>query len=391
MSLKSKIISLLAIKDLYSRILVRIIIKLKFFFKLPPVYPYEHSYAFDQDTQRIVDQLKADIPDEERGDSLTFNKQGTNIVKREEAGVHVSRIINRIIPYQSPNNLLSSDIEKLGYIQLPKKNLNGQQIIDIREYLDRQKVYPSHIAILAIEKPQDINAVKDKSNFGSYDLSTSVLAPHVAEIISDPDIINLMADYFGCLPAISGVNLFWSFVKDGKSRGVQRFHRDVDDYKSCTMFVNLTDTKEDDGAHCYIEKTHSIERLKSIFKEERNDDFPSDLNPFGRRITAEDLFQLPLHGYSFERIYDHFLKEHMIPLYGEKGSVILTDNYGIHRGLPAKNDRLILWVSYALTATQVPISEGAKSQRRVKYEKLRHRIPDTKMNRYVLRNIVDFS
>jgi len=389
-----KIRFLREINTLYSYILLRGHVKIRSALKLPPLYPYEETYFLDEGTQRIVDQLKTAIPDHERGDNPSFNKNWKSIGEREETAKRISRQIRQIVPNTpSPinGNWLGS-IRDVGYGSLEHKNLEPKKVDTIVAYLNEQKVYPSHVAHFSVEKPKAKNIIKKNYTFGSYDMQTIIRAPYVAEMLCDGEMISSIAEYFGCLPTISSVNLFWAFAsKDGKSRGPQRFHRDVDDYKTCTMFINLTDTKEDEGAHCYIEKTHTLERLKTIFPESRNDDLENDLNPYKRRLTPEDLFQLPLNGYGSDKLYQHFLKEHMVNLYGERGMLLITDNYGIHRGVPSKNsDRLILWVSFALTATHTQSAE-VKPQKRIPYARINDRIEDNKVNRYVLRNVVDFS
>jgi len=389
-----KIRFLREINTLYSYILHRSYVKIRSVFKLPPLYPYEETYRLDKGTQQVVDQLQKAIPDQERGDNPAFNKNWKSIAEREETAKRISGQIKQALPERPTHTNADwlNSIKDVGYGRLEHKNLSQQQVDSIVSYLNEQKVYPSHVAHFSVEKPQTKEIIKKKSSFGSYDMETIISAPYVAEMLSDPEAISLIADYFGCLPTISSVNLFWAFGNsDGKSRGPQRFHRDVDDYKTCTMFINMTDTKEDEGAHCYIEKTHTLERLKTIFPESRNDDLLEDLNPYKRRIIAEDLFQLPLNGYSFDKLYQHFFKEHMVNLFGQRGMVLITDNYGIHRGVPSKNsDRLILWVSFALTATHTQSAE-VKPQKRIAYAKIKGRIEDNRINRYVLRNVVDFS
>jgi len=389
-----KIRFLKEINTLYSYIFSRAYVKARSFLKLPPLYPYEENYRLDEGTQHIIDQLQRTIPDGQRGDNPSFNKNWKSIAEREETAKQISSQIKKLTPETGASadaNLLSS-IKDAGYTKLEQKNFNAAQVDKIIAYLNDKKVYPAHVAHFSVEKPKAKDIIKKNNTFGSYDMQTIIQAPYVAEMIADPEMIGLITDYFGCLPTISSVNLFWAFSSsDGKSRGPQRFHRDIDDYKTCTMFINLTDTKEDEGAHCYIEKTHTLDRLKTIFPGSRNDDLPQDLNPFKRRVTPEDLFQLPLNGYSFDKLYEHFLKEHMVHLYGPKGNVLITDNYGIHRGLPSKNnDRLILWVSFALTATHTQSAE-VKPQKRIAYAMVNGRIANNEINRYVLRNVIDFS
>ncbi len=382
------------INTLYSYILLRSYVKLRTMLRLPPLYPYENSYVLDAETQRIVGQLQDAIPAGQRGDNPNFNKNWKSIEEREKTAVVISGAISQILPQKpSEGNAQWLDaIKNIGYGRLAHKNLTKPQVDEIVAYLNQQKVYPAHVAHFAVEKAKSKEAVKRNSSFGSYDMQTIIKAPYVAELLTDPEVMGSIADYFGCLPTISSVNLFWAFAaSDGKSRGPQRFHRDVDDYKTCTMFINLTDTTEDEGGHCYIEKSHTLEALKSIFIDAKNDDLADDLNPYKKRIAPEDFFQLPLNGYSFDKLYEHFFKKNMVNLHGERGMVLITDNYGIHRGVPSKrNDRLILWVSFSLTATHTQ-SAHLKPQQRTAYSQIKNRINNSQINRYVLRDVVDFT
>ncbi len=392
--LPKKIRFLLEINTLYSYIFHRILVKIRTRFKLPPIYPYEDIYSFDTETQKILDQMKQAIPDHERGDNPAFNKNWKNVFDREDIAERVSSHIKQIagnINIEATPAALTS-LKDIGYVRLSHKNLNPDNVAQILHYLNHQKVYPSHIAHFAIQKPMAKEIIKKNHPFGSYDMQTILKAPFMAQLLSDKDVIGTITNYFGCLPTVSSINLFWSFTSsDGKAHGPQRFHRDIDDHKTCTMFINLTDTSEIEGAHCYVEKTHTYNRLKEVFSDSLNDNFPEDLNPFQKRLAPEDFFRLPLNGYSFDKLYDHFFRNHMVNLHGPAGTVLITDNYGIHKGMPPRNhDRLILWVSYALSVTHT-VSASVKLQKRAAYSEIKDRIENNKINRYVLRNVIDFS
>jgi hypothetical protein len=394
LNISKKISYLVQLKTLYSYIFHRALVKVRNTARLAPLYPYEDVYKFDQETERILEDLKKTIPDHLRGDNPAFNKNWKDVFEREETAKKIGAKIQAVTGPAGfsvdPSN--PAALRNQGYLRLQSKNLSVEKVDEIVRFLDAQKVYPSHVAHFSLQKPQSKEEVKKSQPFGSYDVETILKTPYIAGLLSDPEVVGTIADYFGCLPTVSSVNLFWSFASpDGKPRGPQNFHRDIDDYKTCTMFINLTDTKEDEGAHCYVEKTHTHDRLKEVFVDAKNDSLPSDLNPWNRRIAPEDLFALPLNGYSFEKLYTHFFKDRMVPLYGQRGSVLITDNYGIHRGVPSKQkDRLILWISFALTATHT-ISAEVKLQKRVPYAELKNHVQDNKINRYVLRNVIDFS
>lgn len=381
-------------KNMYSYIWHRMLVKARSLMGFAPLYPYEDSYRFDAGVENILAQIREAVAPADRGDNPAFNKNWTDVYERESKARDISACIRKIAGGWPADIETSNarEIRDVGYTRFDRKKLSPANVDEMVRYFDRQKVYAAHVAHFALKPAQTREQVKQTSAFGSYDLETILQAPYVARMLSDRDVIGNIADYFGCLPTISSVNVFWSFAsEDGKPRGPQNFHRDVDDVRTCTMFMNLTDTMPNEGAHCYIRRTHTIDQLKSIFDDRKNDTLPEAMNPWGRRIRPEDFFSLPLNGYSFEQLYEHFFADQFDYIYGERGSVVTTDNYGIHRGVPVRvSDRLILWVSFALTATHAQ-SAKVKLLKRVDYADVRGQIEDTPVNRYVLRNIVKFS
>lgn len=392
--LSKKFRFLLEISTLYSYIFHRALGKIRTVLKMQPLYPYEDVYRYDEGTEQFLVKLRQNIPDCDRGDNPAFNKRWESVFVREQKAETIGRTITEAVgrPGPVPEEQLRPLADR-GYTRLEHKDLRPQQVNDILSYLDRQKVFPSHVAHFTLQRPAARDAVKRGGHpFGSYDLQTILQAPHIAELLSDREVIGLIGNYFGCLPTVSSVNLFWSFAfEKQEAKGPQRFHRDVDDVRTCTMFINLTDTSRDDGAHCYIPRTHTVGAMAEDFPAQKNAALPPDLNPLTHPLRPEDFFTLPLNGYAFDKLYQHFYADRMHYLYGPRGSVVITDNYGIHRGIPPKSrDRLILWVSFALTATHTQ-SVNVKPQKRPRVEELAGRVEDNPISRYVLRNMINFS
>ena len=385
---------LLELNTLYSYILRRAVVKLRSMAFVPPLYPFEETHVFDSDTQAVLTTIQAAIPSPARGDNPGFNKNWRSIHERDDIARRISASVRNAVGalQLKADRVAVNAIRDVGYAVLETKRLSPESVNDLVRHLDGQEVYPSHVVHFATKQPAAKSKIRQrKEPFGSYDVGTILRAPLTVEILADGEIIATIAEYFGCLPTIASVNVFWAFVADdGKPRGSQRFHRDVDDAKTCTLFINLTDTQTDDGAHCYIAKTHDYANLTSVFRDEQNDTLPSGLSPLAQRLRPDDFFNLPLNGYGSDKLYAHFFQPHMRFLYGERGSVIVTDNYGIHRGIPPlRRDRLIMWVSYALTSTHTQAA-SVKHQKRVPYSAVASRVQNGPMERYVLRNMIDF-
>ena len=100
---------------------------------------------------------------------------------------------------------------------------------------------------------------------------------------------------------------------------------------------------------------------------------------------------LPFNGYGWGDLFEHLFKGHARQLFGPAGTVICADGYGLHRGVPPKSrDRLIFWLSFTLTRVSTEAA-GTMNLKRSAYSEVEKNIENTSLNRYVLRNIIDFS
>ena len=152
----------------------------------------------------------------------------------------------------------------------------------------------------------------------------------------------------------------------------------------------MTDTAENDGAYCQIDKSHNLQKISEIFDQDKRDTVPEKLNPFGRPITAIDLFALPINGYGFNELYEHLFGKHIKQLFGPAGTIRCADGYGLHKAIPPQTqDRLLFWMTFSLYKISTQTS-NVPHQKRVNYSKICKQFTDTDVSRYVLRNMVDF-
>ena len=102
-----------------------------------------------------------------------------------------------------------------------------------------------------------------------------------------------------------------------KTRG---FHIDSN-YRSIKGFVYLTDVNRlEDGPYCYVKGTH----VDTLFKKVNNSVIGLKEAPFVDQLN-------------------------IVPVLGKKGTLILSDQSGIHRGIPQKkgSTRELLVMRYA--------------------------------------------
>ena len=99
---------------------------------------------------------------------------------------------------------------------------------------------------------------------------------------------------------------------------------------------------------------------------------------------------LPFKGFGFDDLYEHLYKGHARQLFGPAGTVMCADGYGLHQGiLPKSRDRLLFWMSFLLTRVTTEAA-GVPHLKRAAYSEVQENIENTSLNRYVLRNIIDF-
>ena len=194
--------------------------------------------------------------------------------------------------------------------------INHEKIKIITDKLKHLKCFDPFRPKLGMFKFEDVNNNVHVANYRREDLLS---IPEILNIANDAKILNIVQDFLGAKPTISNINCWWSVAGKEQAEQAQLFHRDVDDYRFCKLFIYLTDVKKNDGPHVYVENSHSSNTLTKI-----------------RR-------------YSDNEIENEFGKKHINFFTGSKGSMFLVNTYGFHKGLlPQNNNRLLLQVQYSL-------------------------------------------
>jgi hypothetical protein len=192
--------------------------------------------------------------------------------------------------------------------------LTETQCAEIQEYLSDKPVYDKTGSVDRAFS----DAQPDNMAFGIH-LSKNVLdCPHIIELVSSPEIVQLAAQYLGCNPTLSTLGVQWSFPTS--TPGVaQQFHRDSEDWKYLRFIIYLTDVDEGCGPHVYVEGSHR------------------GTLPFRMKF------------YSPEEISQRYGDDRFIKVFGKRGTAIAADTSGIHKGeLPTAKPRLVLNFTYAI-------------------------------------------
>lgn len=146
----------------------------------------------------------------------------------------------------------------------------------------------------------------------------------ILDIANDPGVLHVVQEFLGAKPTISNINMWWSFGGRKQAEHAQLFHRDLDDWRFCKLFIYLTDVNAASGPHIYVKN--------------------SSKSPKYRKIRR----------YSDGEIESAFGKENVLTFIAPKGSTFLVDTYGFHKGLlPESENRLLLQVQYSLHPIEV--------------------------------------
>jgi hypothetical protein len=221
----------------------------------------------------------------------------------------------------------------------------GQALMELRH--EGYTVLPwrlddERVALLTqhFEKPKlilrsDLENLNGRTEFLSYDqpLAEKYEVP-VSDVLSSPDAVELMLDrgvlqfvqdYLGSVPQVDICTAWFSFpVQRASAEAATMFHFDLDRTKWVKIFYYLTDVTPTTGAHMFIPGTHLDNAV------------PSSVRKRGySRISDKD-------------VRSEFSEEIWTTISGAKGTILIEDTRGIHKGLPVlEGHRLVLQFQYS--------------------------------------------
>ena len=168
----------------------------------------------------------------------------------------------------------------------------------------------------------------DKPNAIRYDYLVDDLlkSEDVQDLISDESLLAVAQSYLRATPLVDVLSMWWhtNFSDKPDSTAAQYFHFDMDRIKWLKVFIYLTDVGPQNGPHYYIEGTHKANSI------------PSKLLDKG---------YVRLMDYEVSEIYNN---NRIIEFVGKKGTVIIEDTRGLHKGGHVVGDpRLILQLQFS--------------------------------------------
>lgn len=142
--------------------------------------------------------------------------------------------------------------------------------------------------------------------------------PVIQDLMADPTLRAIARAYVQSEPVLASVNTWFSPVFNQKVEGdaaAQSYHFDMSRCRWLNFFLYLRDVDHQNGPHCFIKKSHQHR------------------NKAGQRLLKRGYVRIP-----DEDIYQAYGKDKEIEFVGKKGTLIIEDTIGFHRGKIPKND-----------------------------------------------------
>jgi hypothetical protein len=147
----------------------------------------------------------------------------------------------------------------------------------------------------------------------------------VQKLLADISLIKVAQSYLECVPKSDVLGMWWhtAYEKTENAEAATMYHFDMDTIKWVKFFFYLTDVKKENGAHQFIKGTH-------------NGNIPDSLMQRKYERIAEDELE------KFNLIKDEVTYE------ARRGTIIMEDTSGLHRGYPVQNkDRLLFQIQFS--------------------------------------------
>jgi hypothetical protein len=90
-----------------------------------------------------------------------------------------------------------------------------------------------------------------------------VAHPDLVEFMLSHPVLDVATAYLGSVPLLAGANLWWSPVNES-ARSSQLFHIDAEDFRQLKLFINIEETREDQGPLVFLPADISRNVLRKV-------------------------------------------------------------------------------------------------------------------------------
>jgi hypothetical protein len=212
-------------------------------------------------------------------------------------------------------------------LQLPEPIVRG-----IRAFADRTECFGNlerSVAFLPAQHREAEIASGQPILVGHF-LDKIEQCPEIDIVRQDPCLLLIASHYLRTTAVVISSRLWWSFPSENydeallKRASQERFHFDMNDWRSVKFFFYLTDVDDDAGPHVYVRESHRRKRLRH------------QLTFFVGKPDGE--------------IIDFYGRERIMRIHGPAGYGFAEDPFGFHMGTVAlRRPRLMFEVEYGIS------------------------------------------
>lgn len=215
-------------------------------------------------------------------------------------------------------------LQRDGFAPLPEKTLDAARLAAIHAHYDDHLATDNYDPALSFKPSRQ---VPPSCRRAAYAMPDTLACMPLMALANDPQVLAAVGQRLGCKPTLASVESWWTFGENnpgGQASADDIFHRDVDDLRFVKLFAYLTDTGVDNGAHCYVLKSHRSSLLT-------------------RRgpITDAD-------------VQGAFDSKDLMTVTGPAGTAFLEETWGIHRPLMARQGRRLIFSAIYTVRSRLP-------------------------------------
>lgn len=175
------------------------------------------------------------------------------------------------------------------------------------------------------------NATRERDILAAFYFETASQCPAVTALREDEALRSIASAYLGEPAILMRTRLWWSFpatrISDGDLHlaAQNRFHFDIDGWRTLKFFFYLTPTDEGAGPHQYIRASHRRRKLRH------------QLTPTTGRPTPQ--------------LKDFYAPDEFVTITGDAGFGFVEDPFVFHTGtLCQQRPRLMLEIGFGVSA-----------------------------------------
>jgi hypothetical protein len=181
------------------------------------------------------------------------------------------------------------------------------------------------------EDYEKANAARERDILAAFYFETAATCPAVTSLREDEALHSIASAYLGETAILMRTRLWWSFPAtrisdvDLHLAAQNRFHFDIDGWRTLKFFFYLTPTDEEAGPHQYIRASHRRRRLRHQFT--------------------------PTTGRPTSQLQDFYTPDEFVTITGDAGFGFVEDPFVFHTGtLCQKRPRLMLEIGFGVSA-----------------------------------------